>query len=282
MKKIILVLLVAAIIAVGSVSLAGCSPDVPVPGIAWANNETLTYDIKDGETSIGTLTVTTSKIAAGDHIIERFRPEPFSISGGVSAGTRIVKRATDTDGNEIMYSESLLNGFTSLASYKKVNFGGKNYELRVYHEGKHFYYAEGGNGFQRIKAKSGYADNELLYNIIRCYDIGVGYSSSYSVLSPLSESLEKVSVSTSTAAAAAFELNYTDRNGAPAQKQVNCITATFTKTDSPSGRPITVWYAPSDFQLLGNVNIANNKSIFLPVKIIENNLTYSLTGATTL
>lgn len=275
MKKSVLAVILMAVFLTSIVLLGGCTQTAPVPGIAWARSETLTYEIKNGEETIGTLTVTSERLEAGEYKVERLRSEPFSMS----AGTRVTKTAVDTDGKEILYSQSLLNGFTSLASYKKVEFQDKAYEQKVYHEGKHFYYSQNGEEFRRIKAKSGYADNELLYNIIRCYDIGAGYSASYDVLLPQSGSLEKVAVSVSTSTTANFDLSYTDRNGTPATKAVNCLTAVFGKSDTPSGKPITVWYSPQDFQLLGSISTPNNKSLYLPVKIIENDLTYILTNA---
>lgn len=254
--------------------LSGCSKDVPIPGVAWADTETLTYNIEDGSTSIGTLTVVSQRLKSGEYKIEKMDGKTFKLS----SGARITKVAKDINGKEIMYSESLLNGFTSLASYKYVDYSGTKYEHKVYHEGKYFYYSKDGGDYKKLKAKSSYADNELLYNIIRCYELDKGYSSTLSVLSPASDSLESIAITVTTDSAKTFEINYIDNNGEAKKKSANCATAILSKTDAPSGMTITVWYA-TNFQLSGAVSVPNNTSIFIPVKIIENNLTYTLTQA---
>lgn len=275
MRKLILSLLMIAVISIGAVMITACSSESPVPGVAWAEKETLTYEIKEGDTLIGTLTVVSERLKGGEYKIERLREEPFKLSSG---SARVTKVATDTQGKEIMYSESLLNGFTSLASYKKVDYNGVSYENKVYHEGRYFYYSKNGGDYKRIKANGGYADNELLYNIIRLYDIDGGYSSEYKVLSPNTDSLEKIAVSVSDDATN-FALRYTDRNGGQQEQTVACLKAVFRKTESPSGQPISVWYAKSSFILKGSRVSPRNESLYIPVKIVENNLTYSLINA---
>lgn len=275
MKKLIIATLILSLMLAGSAMLlSGCSKEVPIPGVAWAATETLTYSIKDADTQVGTLTVVSQRLSAGEYKIDRLDGKTFKLS----SGARITKVAKDADGNEIMYSESLLNGFTSLASYKYVDYNGTKYEHKVYHEGKYFYYSKDGDSYKKLKAKSAYADNELLYNIIRCYELDKGYNSTLSVLSPASGSLEKIAITVVADKQETFEINYINNNGEAKKKSAGCVTAILSKTDAPSGMTITVLYA-TDFQLSGAVSVPNNTSIFIPVKIIENNLTYTLTQA---
>ena len=279
MKKALLSLIVLAVLLGGILPLSACTKETPIPGIAWASAETLVYDIKDNGVSAGTLTVITEKLAPGEYKIDRFGDRTFTVTANTADGTRVRKTALDTDGNEIMYSESLMNGFTSLASYKKVDYAGSAYEYRVYHEGKYFYYnTDGGNSFKRIKAKSGYLDNELLYNVVRCYDLGAGYSSTFSVMSPGTDSLEKIAVNTLTGTAP-FDIRYTDPDGNEQVASKECLVVSFSKSDSPKGTSIKVKYSPADFELKGNVDKLFNASVYLPVQIEENNMVYTLTSA---
>jgi len=279
MKKALLIILILAVLIAGAVSLSACSSASPIPGIAWASSETLVYDIKDNDVSVGTLTVTAVKLEPGNYKIERFGDRTFTVAKNSANGTRVTKVALDNDGNEMMYSESILSGFSSLASYKKVNYAGNAYEYRVFHEGKYFYYnTDGGTGFNKIKAKSGYSDNELLYYTVRCYDLGDSYSSTYSVLSPGSDSLEKIAVATQITTVP-YAINYTDADGVPQAVSKDCISVKFSKSESPTGTSIYVLYSPADFLLKGNVNTLFNESVFIPVQIEENNMVYTLTSA---
>lgn len=279
MKKALLSLIVLAVLIGGILPLSACTKEVPIPGLAWASVETLVYDIKDNGESVGTLTVITEKLAPGEHKIDRLGERTFTVTANTAGGTRVRKTAVDKDGKEIMYSESLMNGFTSLASYKKVDYAGTAYEYRVYHEGKFFYYnTDGGNSYKRIKAKSGYLDNELLYHVVRCYDLDAGYASTYSVMSPSSESLEKIAVGT-LQATVPFTIHYTDADGNEQAAAKECMVVSFSKSDSPKGTSIKVLYSPADFELKGNVDKLFNASIYLPVEIEENNIVYTLTSA---
>jgi hypothetical protein len=279
MKKALLSLLILAVLIAGALSLSACSSEKPIPGLAWAASETLVYDITEDNAAIGTLTVVAQRLEPGDYQIGRFGDKTFTISRNSASGTRIIRTATDKDGNEIMYSESLLNGFTSLASYKKVNYAGKAYECRIYHEGKFFYYSiDGGSNYKKIKAKSGYLDNEHLYYIVRCYDLSSAYSSSYNILSPGTGTLEKISIAKLNTAA--FQtIPYTDEDGNEQTAYKECVIVSFSKTDSPKGTSVTVQYSPADFELKGDIARPFNMSIFIPVVIKENNLTYTLISA---
>lgn len=281
MKKTALFLTILLLISAVFL-FTGCSGETIVPGAAWAKTETLTYDIIDKGQKIGTLVIESEKLDAGEHYLTKVRPEAFKITSAVTRGLRYKQTARDLNGNIIMESESLMNGFSSIASYKRMDFNGKKYEAKAYIDGKYYKYSIDNGEWKKIKAKAGFVDNELLYASMRCYsEIDKGYSKTVKVIDPLSSSAEEITITAADASVREeFTVRYPDPSGGEKTEKVQCISVTYRKNATPIGTPIKVLYTNQDFKIYGRAELVGNYSYHIPVKITENNLTYELISVT--
>lgn len=278
MKKSIPVVLIV-LVALTATLLAGCGNSAPTPGTAWANSEVFTYTVKDADrdnAQIATMTITTERLSAGTYRIGAIDRD-FTVSSTQSqgGGLRVKTSAVAPDGTVLMESESLLNGFTALASYKKVANGDVNYETRAYYDGKNYHYQSGSAEWQSVKIKSGFLDNELLYMVLRCYsEIDSAYSATYNIPNPLNGVVEKIAVSVVGTEQSSYTVKYIDLEDKEVEAAKPVTVLSLSKSESPVGTSIGVWYTKSDFALPGVGG--KTASYHIPVKIVENNLTYEL------
>ncbi len=291
MRKFLIVMLVLALAVGASLSLIACNSDVDHPGLKWTNEEVLTYEMYDGETLVGTLVVNTSRVSAGEQTLS-MTGEKHNISASTVKGTRVTMATADLSGKVLMASESLLDGFTTLASAKKVDYNGTQYTTKARYDGKRYYYSVNGGEESKIKIKSGFVDNELLYTVLRAYTIDSGsYTGTYTVVDNVAG--EKVEMSIATAKTdVIYRGTMHDVAGTGVQgvkifsngveqamrNDVKCVTLQIQRSAKPVGTPMYVTYSvegDGGLSVLGE-GATGHRSTHFPVEIKENNITYKL------
>lgn len=273
MKKIALILIVLTVAVTALFGLTACGGTVEVPGTAWSDKEILTYDVFDGDVKTGALVTYIETLEPGDYYLTKVREEPFKVTAKVAKGIRLTMSVKDLEGKEIMYSESLMNSSTAIASYKKTS----DNEIRGYYDGKRYNYSVNGGEWKRIKASSGFMDNELLYTAIRCHNLDTGYNGSFKVMNPLDNGSVNISVTTGTTAKK-FTVNYVNLEKGTESHEAELMAVRISKSETPIGSPIFVYYTKEDFKIYGSV-AKPTPSYHIPVEIVENNITYKLTLA---
>lgn len=270
MKKIILLIL---LVCLSLFTLVGCSGNVDIPGSAWATTEELTYEVKDKDTIIGTMVTKLERLPIGTHKLEKVSDDSYDFGNN---GTKQTVTFKDNEGNVKMESETLLNNFTPVASYKMMNYSDKNYIITAKYDSKYYRYTIKENGVDRsdkIKTGSEFIDNELFYTIIRCYTLeNANYSKKMTVLNPFSNSKESMTYSK----IGTKKIEIPMPSG---KKEADCLEFSITKSKSPVGKPIKVFFSPNTegFVLEGVHNNFRN-SYHLPVEIQEGDLNYKLTS----
>ena len=283
MKKIAVILLVTVLAAAAALTSVSCNGNTNVSGAVWANEETIQYDIMRGTDNIGTLTVKLEKLSPNSEVTLNATGENFKINSSAH-GTRITTTAVSADGVEWLKSESIMDMFTSIASYRKVNYNGEAYELKGRYEDKYFYFSLNGGEEERLRVgESGFADREQLYTVVRAYDLDAGYAGSYKIADPLSN--EVVEVAVSTAGETTFNFDYTATDFEGNSKPYNTTSAvmvTFSRSSAPQGKAIQVIYSASDaIEVLGNpagsgFAAGGNSSVRIPLRIVENDISYNI------
>ncbi|MBO7156599.1 MAG: hypothetical protein J6V83_04255 [Clostridia bacterium] len=290
MRKLLVVMLVIVLAITSAIALVACGGDVDLPGRKWTNKEVLSYEIYEGETKIGALVITTERIGSGEQTLNA-TGDKHVVSASSVKGTRVTMAASDLNGNIMMASESILDGFTTLASYKQVKYNGADYVVKARYDGKRYRYSINGGEEEKIKVKTGFVDNELLYTVLRCYSIEDSYTGTYTVIDAVAGTKQNLSISTSNAdaryngtpyqveGATVNQIKVVTGDGAVSYvTNVKCVELQIAKSDAPIGSPIFVSYSvegTDGLSVLGE-GATGNSSTHIPVRIKENNLTYIL------
>lgn len=275
-RKVLIVLLVITMVAVIGILLVGCGGDKKLPGVPWANEETLIYSIEtiDG-TAIGKLEIKTTKLEPGEHELFKIPGEKVKVASSTTKGARVIQTAKDNDGNVIMYSEAILNGFIPAASYKEVHYKDNNYTLKAKYDGKIYIYSYNGEKDKTVRIKSGFMDNELMYFVTRCYELEGGYSTTYTLINPQTGAKEKIVAATSTEGNSGT-YNYIDSSGVSTPRTGDKIVAvTYSRDSIPKGKSIAVFYT-KEIELSGDLGTVSNRSKRIPTLILENDVKYVL------
>lgn len=290
MRKFLIVVLVLGLVASVGLSLISCNSDVDMPGSKWTNKEVLEYEMWEGEKIVGALVVTTERVEAGNQTLN-MTGTTHNISAKTSKGARVTMVASDLESKVIMASESLLDGFTTIASAKKVDYKGNTYTTKARYDGKRYYYSLNDGEEKKISIKSGFVDNELLYTVIRAYTLENNYSGSYTVIDNVMGEKVKMNISTSNPE---YRYNGTthDVAGVPTTgikivsdgveqamaTNVKCVELNVQRAEAPIGTPMQVVYSvegEGGLKVIGKGE-AGLYSTHIPVMIKENNLTYKL------
>lgn len=291
MRKLLVAMLVIVLAVSSALVLVACGGgDVDLPGRKWTNKEVLSYEMYEGETKVGALVITTERIGSGEQTLNA-TGEKHVVSASSVKGTRVTMAASDLNGNVIMASESILDGFTTLASYKQVKYNGTEYTVKARFDGKRYRYSVNGAEEKKMRIKAGFVDNELLYTVLRCYAIEDSYTGTYTVVDAVAGTKEELAISTANA-----DARY---NGTPYQVEgntvnqikvvtgdgivsyvtnVKCVELQVAKAKSPIGSPIFVSYSvegTDGLSVLGEGSTGNS-STHIPLRIKENNVTYKL------
>lgn len=281
MRKILTVLIVAVLAVTAAVFAASCNNNVDVPGTVWANKEICEYGIYDSDNlPVGALIIVTERLALGEQTLNATGAK-VNITSSSARGTRVTMTASDRDGNVWLESESILNGFTSVASYRKVSKDGENYTVTATYDGKNYRYSVNGGEENKIRIKSGFVDNELLYTVVRCYSIESSYASEFVVVDPLSGTKEKINVATKAEGNYQAPVQVVSSGTEPETKNSLSFTRlSFTRATSPTGASMYADYTKADgLKVLGEGS-TGLYSIRIPVQIIENDLVYKLVSVT--
>ena len=84
-----------------------------------------------------------------------------------------------------------------VASAKKVSYKGTEYTTKARYDGKRYIYSVNGGEEKKIRIKTGFVDNELLYTTLRAYTLENNYSSTYTVIDNVAGEQVKMNISTS-------------------------------------------------------------------------------------
>ena len=277
MRKLAIVLVVAVLVVSAALFTASCGGNVDVPGTVWANKEVCEYGIYNSDNlPVGALIIVTERLAEGEQTLNATGAK-VNITSSSARGTRVTMKASDRDGNVWLESESILNGFTPVASYRKVSKDGENYTVTATYDGKNYRYRINDGEEKKLRVNSGFIDNELLYTVVRCYTIESSYSSEFTVVDPVAGTKEKITVATFG------EGDYRDpvevvSSGAEAETKhsLSFTRLSFTRSASPVGASMYADYTKIDgLKVLGEGS-TGLYSVRIPVQIVENDLVYKL------
>ncbi|MDR0855723.1 MAG: hypothetical protein LBN25_05085 [Christensenellaceae bacterium] len=270
MKKFLTILVSGIILGLSLVVLAACSTP-EVQGSAYASRETLKYDVLDENGDvIGELTTVLTRYTSGSEMKTAHIDDDYT--AGSVEGFTFVQTATLNDGRT-MTSEAVVDGFTTLAGYKKID----GTEISYKYNKKNYEYTLNGDSQKKIKAANA-VDNALLYVYPRTDE---NLSATFSVVDPVAREIYALSVAkstkTKTVSAEVFDLSL----GETVKKTISGDEYVFARTEAPIGTPIYVYYSEESYKLYPAVNGlgAYNYSFRIPLIIIENDLTYILTSA---
>lgn len=264
MKKIFALIILGLLVF----ALIGCNAPTP-PGSCWADTELLEYLVTDNGEDIGVLTVVTKrKLEDEDKILNE---KTYN-----NATTKIVANYEYND--NILRLECLLDDFSPLAVYKKVNTTDKSYELNSYYEGKYYHYSliqDEEEYIGRLKIKAPFMDNDLLYTYIRTHHLA-NLNQTLSIPLPLSHDIDKLNVR--AIGTEKLEVPFPDKS-----ETVSCHKVAISRTSSPIGSVIYVYFTPdkSEYTISGSLSSIYDSSK-IPVKIVENNIVYKLSQITVL
>ncbi len=257
MKKIIVLLMC---VMLGAGVLTACS-GTETPYAAWADEETLTYSVTDasgaerGEMTVVTVRNPSDKTVGGTE---------YSSADGRTDITLTFDGVTE----KVIV---LMKKFTAVAySSEKTLADGSKETVKGYYSGKYFYYSENGGAEQRLKVgSSSYLPGEFLYNFVRCYPME---STPASI--KIADIKEKRVATLTTAVYGRTTLTVPYPDGS---KEVSCYAIAIGLADSPQGKPIYAFYTPDSAEYnVSGLSISPSKKI--PVKMIENDIIYTLTA----
>ncbi|MDR2267791.1 MAG: hypothetical protein LBE09_09530 [Christensenellaceae bacterium] len=286
MKKVALTLFLVIILIGATLAFTACGSTVIVPGAAWAQTETLLYNIKDTSKDnaiVGTLETKIVKLDVGEYTIDKLPDQHFSVTSNVLKGLRYTQIAKTVDGDIMMESESIFNAFNIIGSYKRVysnSLNARAYESKLHVSDSKYIITIDGESKASIKVKDTTVSNEILYTALRAYsEIDSEYQLSLDVVDPINGKAESLILS-ATSGREAFEFKHATSDDELTTSSVNCIVVNISKSTAPIGSTITVLYTEKAFSIKGLLNESStNQSIHIPVKIIENELVYELIEA---
>lgn len=277
MRKVLVVLVVAVLAVSAALFAVSCGGNVDVPGTVWANKEICEYGIYDSDNlPVGALIIVTERLATGEQTLNATGAK-VNITSSSARGTRVTMKASDRDGNVWLESESVLNGFTPVASYRKVSKDGENYTVTATYDGKNYRYRINDGEEKKIRVKSGFIDNELLYTVVRCYTIESAYSSEFTVVDPVAGTKEKITAATFGEGAYQDPVSVKSSGEEPVTKNSLSFTRlSFTRAASPVGASMYADYTKIDGLKVIGEGSTGLYSVRIPVQIIENDLVYKL------
>lgn len=260
--------------------LTACADPV-VPGSSWADKETLSYvaySVTDTErtTPLVTLTTVMENLPKGIYSLSTSPDKTYEMG---SSARRYTVTATDPAGKRVMYSESLMNVFASVASHKEVDFNGKSYSYDTVFDGKYLNYTlnkDGNTVTDSFNVGKTYIDNELLYAYIRTYPSAESkLNSSVSVVDVYNQQLVTLNLQTLSSGECTLS-NY----AAEPDKKVNAARVQISRKSTPVGYPINVDFSltSGDSPFIFNSETTNSTSKRIPLQIFENDIVYYLTS----
>lgn len=274
MKKVLFIIVIVALLII---PLTACSQE-PVPGSAWASYEELLYEVTEGTTVIGSLTTTITRITEESFEFESLE-RTITINDRVTRGTFIEIAYMDLSDNIFLTNQILMDGFNTVASYREQVVDGATYETKILYDDKGvdwFSLKKDGNTINSgdMRIRGSVVDSGAIYTYFRAYNIGIkDFSRTIDVPNPTTGNAETLSFTS---------LGSEKVNGVPLGGEklndltnIDTIKARITRTSPPVGESIIVYYAQQkdEYRVIAE---GSYNSFRIPVKIIENNLTYTL------
>ncbi len=270
MKKLLLII---TIIATLTLTLVGCA-STPVAGRAWADYEVLTYDVIENNAVIGSMTMTIEVLGGEQTLtIGGDTTTKYDLGSG-SSGKRLTQTVT-IDGKTVMNSQALVKDWTTVASYKLVDYATTSYTVNTTYSGKTVSYTKSIGGAEPINGtinvgNSGYIDNEFIYTYVRAYP-QLDESMQKSITTIDYENMEKTSISISTTVENVEAITFEGEARA-------CALMVMQHGGSPVGKSISARYFTREAYTKPSVTSSIYDSFRIPAEIIENNITYKLTN----
>ena len=259
MKKIFII----ALLLLTCVFFAACSGNTTTADQTWASTETLSFSVYDtergaGNVPVGEATFSTTTILTAEE----------KASGADTKVTAVV--TVDTQTTTTIFYAKVYNVLSLKRTFVDTEDASANYILEGRHKDKNFIYettyADNRKESGKIKVgSSNYTDFEFLYFYIRCYDP----SSLPSVTVPDLATGEAVALTCSRTATAVTVKTETELNTTG-----NCYEVAINRKSTPVGSPSYVYYLSDEAFSAGEGSMI--KSTRLPVKIVENNVSFVL------
>lgn len=263
MKKVITLFVLILIVF----TFAACNSPIP-PGSSWADTEILEYSVTKNGEDAGILT---------SEIKRNLSAEDKVINGNDYNRATSKLTINYTFDDETLIVESLLNDFSPLATYKKIETADKFFEISSYYMDKYYYYTlkeDGEEASGRIKVKGEYIDNDLLYTYIRCQSLSAGLNKALNIPAPRLNELQAFSVR--AIGTEKISVPYPEK-----EKLIECYKIAITRNATPVGKSIFVYFTPEgeEYIVPGGLDSINDSSK-IPVRIEENDMVYELTKIT--
>ena len=276
MKRIITIIALISVLALGAIAFAGCA-QAEVPGRAWGNKEVVTYNVysSDSEDSLFATMTNTIEEISGEQVLTMSGSDKTYNTGN---GVRFSSVITTTEGEVILSSETLVrkggassNAWVSLAGYKKVVYGDKDYVLLTEYDGESSlnYVRTKSDGADKtegsVKVGAGYIDSDFIYTYMRTYT-GLSSGITKSIPTLDKDTLTKVTISSSPQAIGSGSL--VPGSGS---EQVAVIAQLFSRSDTPTGSSIGVLYMTEKKYTVQGAAFSSER---IPLTISENGITY--------
>lgn len=264
-KRILLIVTIVLMILL----FTACTGNTATVSKCWTNYEKLTYNVYT--------TGTTSKVG------EVTMAMTSDLTTEEKATGANYKLTVNLQVNDVAYTTTYLTNIYTIKSLEKTYTdnanAANNYVLKASHEAKNYVYtltypnAESKNKSGKIKVgASGFCDGEFLYYYIRCYGIN-GVPGKITIANPFTDQVIKVGCA-SKEEAKTINVDWETLTSA------KCNQVTISKNDSPIGSGLVIYYLPDTAQYTYTNDDSIISSKKLPVQIIENDLTYTLSNYT--
>lgn len=282
MKRIITIIALISVLALGAIAFAGCA-QAEVPGRAWGNKEVVTYNVysSDSEDSLFATMTNTIEEISGEQVLTMSGSDKKYNTGN---GVRFSSVITTIEGEVILSSETLVrkggassNAWVSLAGYKKVVYGDKDYVLLTEYDGESSlnYVRTKSDGSNKtegsVKVGAGYIDSDFIYTYMRTYT-GLSSGITKSIPTLDKDALTKVTISSSPQAVGSGSLvPGSGSETGSGSEQVAVIAQIFSRSDTPTGSSIGVLYMTEKKYTVQGAAFSSER---IPLTISENGITY--------
>ncbi len=279
MKRIITIVALISVLALGAVAFVGCT-QAEVPGRAWGNKEVVTYNVYSSESEdslFATMTNTIEEVDGVQTLLSSGDDKTYDTGNGV----RYTSVVTTLEGEVILRTETLIrkggsssNAWVSLAGYKEVKYGDKDYALLSEYDGESIlnYVRTKTDGSEKIsgtvKVGAGYIDSDFIYTYMRTYS-GLSSGITKSIPTLDKDTLTKVTITSSPQGTGSGSL-MSEGSGSE-DESVAVIAQVFSRADSPKGASIGVIYMTKKTYTVVDAAYSSER---IPMTIYENGITY--------
>jgi hypothetical protein len=277
-KRITLLILALVLVASLGLTLVACSNATVQDQLknVWRNYEKYTYEVDtdgdgtvDGDYSVEiVMHKAKTDIAFGEDATLSDRKEGFLVTGNLAVGGYTMT-------TQCFFEISGASGFLSPTNtYSKTVYENGTVVLNAEFDGSNYRYHLSDNGSVTegsFEMTAPYYDNAEFHQVLRGATLSDSFSFSFNV--PIAAPGEVTAVSLSAVISGTEQVAWTDKNDGDAVKATECFKTTLTRSTKVEGAAQELYYSKDNFTVNGW------ELPHVLVKIVENGVTYTLTGA---